>query len=37
MKAGPANEVTTEDAAMTVLFHSGRQRSGASEFRRWTE
>jgi hypothetical protein len=30
-----ANAVTTEDAAMTLLFHFERQWRGASEFGRW--
>jgi hypothetical protein len=29
-----ANKITTLDAAMTLLFHIGRQWRGASEFRR---
>jgi hypothetical protein len=28
------NEITTEDAGMTVQFHAGCEWSGASEFRR---
>jgi hypothetical protein len=27
-----ANQITSLDAAMTLLFHAGRQRRGASEF-----
>jgi hypothetical protein len=29
------NKFTSLDAAMTLLFHVGRQRRGASEFNRW--
>jgi hypothetical protein len=27
-----SNQITSLDAAMTLLFHIGRQRRGASEF-----